>query len=938
VVTTVGGVAIEIRGDDAHFNRTMREVRGEAGRTGQVIEREFRSADQAAGKLNNTLKSTASSMLALGVAVGVGAGLSGGVRLIADFSQAMSTLQAITQGTAEEMVALRAVANELGATTRFSATQAADAMTELARAGFSVNQVLAAIGPTLSAAQAGGAGIAETAAIIGASIGGFGLQASDAARIADVLAQAANGSAAGILDLGEALKFAAPTAKQLGLGLEETVAIIGKLSDGGITGGLAGRGFQSLATQLVNEKDKIEDLIGTYDLASEGLGSVLARLREAGITTAQIIEIFRAENLDTFGILSDAALNGNLEKLNGLLDDAAGSSAKAAKVMDDNLNGAILNASSAFEGLVLAIADAGIEDGLRNAFVGLSGLLTLAADNVDVLGVAVVAVAANALIPMAVRAIPAAVGALRTLAVALTTTQTAAARLAAVGGLLGGPLTLGIIAASAAYIVLARNAERAEQRLERANTALAGARDILRDTQGLLSGNDSPLSQIADQAGEAVSEVVSLTGALDGLAEGIKNLREEGQIATALKLGEALAATDASIKELEAQRTRAGGRAFNQLNLGGQAGLQRNIDRELANFDQSEEGKALLQLKQERAALQNRLRVATEGLSINDLVNQFRSGNPAQGSPAATTTEAAAEIAASTDDTLQSQLALLTALEREEALRLAIAAGNQELVDILETNEAINERTLDYIEAGLSATDARAKAETFITTEKQAQADLAKREADEAARKALSESRAQEIRRLSDNVVAERDAADAALRDGVARNIAQGLEQGIRDGNWGEAFREVLAQSTADALTEAVGEIAGVLTNLLGGVLNGVGSSVGSSLGTLFAFGGARAGGGNVRAGSRYMVGEKGPEMFVPTVPGMVLPKFEGPASMAAGGLGGGGINVTAPFIVQGNVTEDVLPRVQRMLADQARELPRIVNTVIQDGQRRGRY
>lgn len=882
MVTTVGGVQIEIRGDNSSFNRTMREVQSGAARTGQVIERDFRKADGAVNRLNTSLKTTASSMVALGVAIGVGAGLSQGVQIISGFSQAMATLSAITQGTTAEMIALEAVAKDLGSTTRFSATQAADAMTELARAGFSVNEVLAAIGPTLSAAQAGGAGIAETAAIIGATIGGFGLQASEAARIADVLAQAANGSAAGILDLGEALKFAAPTAKQLGLGLEETVAIIGKLSDGGIAGGLAGRGFQSLATQLVNEKDKITDLIGAYDLAEEGLGSVLARLKQAGITTAQIIEIFRAENLDTFGILSDAAINGKLEKLNTLLDEAAGSSAKAAKIMDDNLNGAILAASSAFEGLVLALADAGVEDALRSSIEGLSALFTLAAQNADVLAVAVVALSARAIIPLVVSTIPAVITAMRTFVGSMILVQGAAARTALAVSFLGGPLTLAIAGAAAAYLVLARDAQKAEDRLARAAEAADRAKQVLADTQGLLSGGNSPFEQIADQATGGATEVATLTGVIDELATGLKNLREEGQIATALRLGESLAEINATIAELERARDQfVSGRTF-----GAPVALKDAARAEaLDKFGGTDEGAALLFATQQRAALEARLRVATEGLGVGDLINQFRNGSP---DTAATTTEiatATGDLADQTEALAEAQLDLLDVLDDADAFFQGLRdAGSEQRFDEFNLNKA----------------------------------------EEDASRDAASRQRIDEFNLNK--------AAEDRLRDQIAASLSAGLEQGIRSGNWGEAFRSVLAQSTSDALSQAINDLASELVSLFSSVLGNSGFSFSS------IFGGGRAAGGNVRAGTRYMVGEQGPEMFVPTVPGVIVPKTTLPASGGLGTPGGGGLTVNAPFIIQGSITEEVLPRVQAMMAAQARELPRIVDARVSDSLRRGRY
>lgn len=887
MVTTVGGVAIEIRGDNSSFNRTMREAQRDAQRTGQIIERDFRKADVAVANLNNTLKGTASSMLALTAAFGVGAGLAGGVRIIANFSQAMATLQAISGATAEEMAALEAQARLFGSTTKFSATQAADAMTELARVGFSVNEVMAAIGPTLSAAIAGGAEIATTAEIIGSSIRGFGLEATDAARVADVLAQAANASNAGIVDLGEAMKFAAPTAKQLGLGLEETVAIIGKLSDGGLKGGLAGRGFQSLATQIVNNQDKIEDLIGTYDLAEEGLGSILSRLKQAGITTAQIIEIFRAENLDTFGILADAAVNGQLDKLTGQLDDAAGSSAKVAAVMADNLNGAIQGAASAFEELNIALGKAGAEQAIINAVRGLTQLLVLAAKNADVLAVSVVALTARALIPLAISVVPAAVGALRNLAGSLLFVQGAAARAAIATNFLGGPLTLAIAGAAAAYLVLARDAQKAQDRIDRANAALDTAKQVLGDTQGLLTGGNSPFEQIADQAGAAVTEVASLAGAIDGLATGLKNLREEGQIATALRLGEALAGVDASIAELEQARDK----FVNKRTFSAPVALKDAARAEaLGKFGDTEEGQQLLFLTQQRAALQNRLGVATQGLGINDLINQFRNGSP--DAPTTTTTK--------------------TGEGPIELTKAELRAAQDELDTLLDSAQQL----FDNIQGRRNAASQQRIDEFRLN---QAQQDAA--------------ARAGAQQRYDEFLLNK--AAEDKLRARISDTLAQGLEDGIRSGNWGEAFRGILAQSTSEALSKAINDLASELVSILGKAL-GSGGFSGFDLASIFD--GNRVAGGPVKAGMRYMVGENGPEMFVPTVPGVILPKSEFPASAALGGVGGGGIVVNAPFIVQGSVTEEVLPKMQAMMAAQAKELPRIVDARVSDSLRRGRY
>ncbi|MBK8199237.1 MAG: phage tail tape measure protein [Acidobacteria bacterium] len=503
----------ELRQAGVIGERSLRQIETSADRVSDQLARARRNADL----LRNTV-----SGLALGAAFVAGA------KTIANFSQSMSTLEAVSGAVGTELDGLRNKALELGASTRFSATQAADAMGELARAGFTANEVLAAIGPTLSAAQAGGADIASTAEIIGSTIRGFGIEATDAARVADVLAQAANASNAGITDLGEALKFAAPTARQLGLDLEETIAIIGKLSDGGLKGGLAGRGFQSLATQIVNNREEIQGLIGDFNLAEEGLGSVLRRLKEAGITTEQIIKLFRAENLDTFGILANAAVDESLNGLEKVLRAAEGSSARAAAIMDDNLNGAILGAMSRLEALIIALGDAGATNALVTALDGLSSLLKLAADNADVLQAAIIALSIRALIPLAAslgRYVIGQIVALQAQLVVLTAiagrSVTALASTAAVAGRLVfalGPLTLGIAAAAAAYVALARDAQKAERSMNAADDALGKYKETVKriedDTRALESANDALTAAISAQGPAARAAAIEEVAAI----------------------------------------------------------------------------------------------------------------------------------------------------------------------------------------------------------------------------------------------------------------------------------------------------------------------------------------------------------------------------------------------------------------------------------------
>lgn len=894
----VGGIGFELTVDDSKFiqqlrksgERGKRELEGtttaadrledelrQAGNTGQRSLRQIETgADRASDQLDRArrnvdlLRNTVSG-LALGAVFVQGA------KTIAAFSQSMSTLEAVSGAVGGEFEGLRNKALELGASTRFSATQAADAMGELARAGFTAVEVLAAIGPTLSAAQAGGADIASTAEIIGSTIRGFGIEATDAARVADVLAQAANASNAGITDLGEALKFAAPTARQLGLDLESTIAVIGKLSDGGLKGGLAGRGFQSLATQIVNNRTAISGLIGDFNLAEEGIGGVLGKLQQAGITVEQIIKIFRAENLDTFGILANASVDESLGNLEKILRAAEGSSARTAAIMDDNLNGAILATQSRLEALIIAMGDAGGADALIAALEGLGGLLKLAADNADVLQAAIIALSVRALLPMAVAMggrVIASVVAMQAQLTILTAiagrSTTALAASAAVAGRLAlalGPLTIGIALAAAAYLALARDAEQATERLERATSAIQTASAALLATQDLVTGSDSPLKQVSDQASAAARTVAALTGVIDGLTGGLANLRKEGQLSTVFEIGDAIAVADASIAELEAARSRAIGRA----------GSARSDDRgpaqarAAARFDAREEGQALLRLRQQRAFLELRARKAAEGLSVGDVVDQFRGRGAAAPAPGAAAPEPGAlpadtavakaikpivtEVEAAYRDMYESPLQALDRWKTEQLAAIAIVeaseaerAAQRDMLDAVYQGRYdelfIAEEKLKLETINAEASKQRAIDETLAARDLEIGLQLAQLRGDKDQVKALeakidrqarindllssgltlSEAtlRAEsEIATIQTGTPGEAEAAKRAFADGLSGDISSALNNAIRSGDYGAVFQEIINSSAARGLEQAIADLADSLANLFANIAFG---------------------------------------------------------------------------------------------------------------------
>jgi TP901 family phage tail tape measure protein len=931
-------------------------------------------------------------MLGLTAALGAGAGLAGGIQTIAAFSQAMSTVQAVTNATASQFDLLEAKAKFLGATTRFSATEAAEGMLFLARAGFDVNAVLGSIEGTLQLAQAGALDLGAAADIASNILSGFRLDVSETGRVVDVLAKLANSANTDITQLGEAMKFVAPVAAGLGVSVEEAAAAVGSLSDAGLQSSLAGTGLRRVLSELESPSSKSVKIFKELGVSVDevrpsavGLTPALQRLAKAGLDTGQALEVFGDRGGPAFEVLASSL--PKVVAQTKALQDAGGTASRVSTIMDDNLAGAIKSAQSAFEALTLAMGEAGAEPALRAAFQGLADLLRFAAANADILGVAIVALSARAIVPFAISAGVGAVAAVQRLqaqlvilnAIAGRTTGVISILTASAGGLAAalGPTTLIIAGLAVAYIAFARNAQTAQERTDRANASIAKTNAVLAETKNLVGDSDSPMKQIAGQAEDAAEKVANLTSVIDDLNKGLKNLREEGQVATAIKIGEAIAENEAAVRQLEGQRSRAGQRAFNAPNLGGRRGLQQNIDRELAAFDQSEEGQRLLFLRQQRAILDQRLRSATEGLTFGDLARQFREGTPE--------TEAATGAATKA---VQIDREALFIKQQLAAIDLARAEGNEALARNLQDELDIITLTAEYMELvndELVAQDLAIRQVVELrqaeTAELRRQADLERQKREDAAALAIEQAQADralilarakgnddEIRALEEILdfrrrVAEyegkglssADAIDQAeadiravnalrqseMRQAIADEIAAGLTEGIRTGDWGTVFKDILAKSTTDALSDAINDLASILTDLFSSAIKGLGGSAGNSIGASIAslFGGGRAGGGSVAAGMRYIVGEQGPEMFVPSVPGTIVPQFEGPASAAANGVMGiQSMTITAPFIVQGSITEEVFPRVQAMMAAQARELPRIIDARVTDSLRRNRY
>lgn len=284
---------------------------------------------------------------AVGTLLGVGF-LRGAIRSAGEFDEAMDAVAAVTGAASDELAKLRDTADEAAARTRFTATEAANGLEELARAGLNAQQATAALNPVLDLAAGNAQSVAESAIQVTTSLNAFGLAADQAGRVSDVYTRAAQRSAQTTAQLGEAMTFVAPVARQAGLDIEQTAALIGRLADAGFRGSRGG-------TALRNALSQLQDPTSSFSRA----------LREAGIQSTNFIEV--VEQLAGGGERAEAAIRAlgleaapaiqalvaggvpALRELIGELERAGGASQEAAAAMADNLPGALDSLSSALD-------------------------------------------------------------------------------------------------------------------------------------------------------------------------------------------------------------------------------------------------------------------------------------------------------------------------------------------------------------------------------------------------------------------------------------------------------------------------------------------------------------------------------------------------------------------------------------------------------------
>jgi len=343
----------------------------QTGRTAAKAERNFARVEAASRRSAGAVQQFAASMGLLGGVTGAAIGIAAVVLPIVKAAQVTDRLQvalagvrAVSGATADQMAELEEQARSLGATTQFSASQAAEAQEFLAKAGFEVNEVLGATPATLDLAAAGMLDLGRAADISSNILQAFEGDAEELQNIVDIMAATASNANTSVSQMGKAMEFVAPVANSFGVSIEETAAGIAVLSNAGFQAEKAGTGLRRVLVDLANPSGKLAAVMGELSVESDGLVAVMERVANSTLSAQDAMDIFGQRGGPAFNILRAGAASGR--EFAEMLQDVDGVARRIAETRLDNLSGDARKLGSALAELGIQVGENELIEDLRD--------------------------------------------------------------------------------------------------------------------------------------------------------------------------------------------------------------------------------------------------------------------------------------------------------------------------------------------------------------------------------------------------------------------------------------------------------------------------------------------------------------------------------------------------------------------------------------------
>ena len=344
----------------------LRRLQQEAATTNTALSK-IDVAGQKMETIGNSIAGAGKKMMSVTTVIG-GVGVAA-VKTAADFDSAMSQVAAVSGATGKDFDTLRNKAREMGAKTKFSATEAAEAMNYMAMAGWKTEDMLDGIEGVMNLAAASGEDLATTSDIVTDALTAFGLSAKDSGHFADILAAASSNANTNVSMMGETFKYCAPIAGALGFSAEDTAEAIGLMANAGIKSSQAGTALRTIMNNLAGDVKISGKAIGDITIATTNadgsmrdLSDILADCRSAFGNLTESEKAQAAESLVGKNAMSGflALMNagqGDIDKLSSAIDNCDGSAEKMAMTMQNNLAGQLTILKSQLQELAISFGD-----------------------------------------------------------------------------------------------------------------------------------------------------------------------------------------------------------------------------------------------------------------------------------------------------------------------------------------------------------------------------------------------------------------------------------------------------------------------------------------------------------------------------------------------------------------------------------------------------
>ena len=308
--------------------------------------------------------------------------IGGAIRSFRDFEFQMAKVRAVTGASDKDFKILSKTAKELGRSTFFTAQQVAELQTNFGKLGFSTQEILDAQEATLLLATATDTDLARAATVAGASVRGFGLDASETQRIVDVMAVAFRSTQLDIEKFQTSMTKVAPIAAGAGISMEQTTAVMGTLTDAGIEASIAGTSLRAIFLKMQDSSSDLSRHLGFTVQSGDDLQRALNMLNKAGLDNEQIKNLVDQRQVAAFRTMIQGA--ARIEQLTTNFKDASGQAKIMADIVGDTLEGSFKRLTSATQGLSIELTEklgAGMKD-LVNKLADFFNRLT---DNSDVI-------------------------------------------------------------------------------------------------------------------------------------------------------------------------------------------------------------------------------------------------------------------------------------------------------------------------------------------------------------------------------------------------------------------------------------------------------------------------------------------------------------------------------------------------------------------------